>query len=135
MEVAKTKAAIENAETWLGSANSNYRDGHYSAALYSLEMAVEIALKAVLLSINVSVPKIHDVSALVIKYSNENGKLNGIKENEKFIRETFLDLLMYRNSAGYMFEYKKSEREFKELVTTYLPKAEKVIDICRKTVK
>lgn len=132
--MSNARAAIENAETWLGSANSNYRDGHYSAALYSLEMCAEIALKAVLLSINVNVPKTHDISSLVIKYSDEHQKLGAIKENEKSIRNTFMDLLTYRNSAGYMFEYRRSEAEFKELVTEYLPKTKKLLDICKRTV-
>ncbi len=133
MDVEKVKAALDNSDTWLGSAKSNFRDGQYSAALYSLEMAAEIALKSVLLSINVNVPKVHDISSLVVKYAEENKKLNIIRENEKFIKEVFLDLLTYRNSAGYMFEYRKSENEFKKLVTEYLPKTEKLIDICRKT--
>jgi HEPN domain-containing protein len=135
MEVDKVKAAMANAETWLGSANSNYRDKHFSASLYSLEMSAEIALKAVLLSVNVNVPRIHDVSAIVIKYSNENKKLAKIKENEKFVREVFSDLLMFRNSAGYMFEYRKSEKEFKELIEEYLPQVKLLLGICKASLK
>ncbi len=134
MEIERAKAAMENAETWLGSANSNYRDNHYSTALYSLEMSAEIALKAVLLSIKVNPPKVHDISLLVLKYAEENGKLEKIKENEKFIKETFMDLLLYRNSAGYMFEYLKSEKEFKEMVENYLPKVEKILIICKSVI-
>ncbi len=134
MGIEKVNAALESSDTWLGSAKSNFRDTHYSVALYSLEMAAEIALKAVLLSVNVNVPKVHDVSSLVIKYSEENKKLNVIKENEKFIRDVFLDLLTNRNSAGYMFEYRKSEEEFKKLVIEYLPKTERFIEICKKAV-
>lgn len=134
MEVSKALAALENGETWFGSANSNFRDGHYSVALYSLEMSAEIALKAVLLSVKVNAPKIHDVSVLAAKYADEDKRLAAIKDNEKFIRDTFRDLLMYRNSAGYMFEYRKSEDDFKDIVSDYMPKTRRLLDICREVI-
>ncbi len=33
MEIEKANAAIKNVESWFSSANSNYRDGNYSASL------------------------------------------------------------------------------------------------------
>ncbi len=134
MGIEKTKLALNNAEIWLGSAKSNIRDGQYSAAIYSLEMEVEISLKAALLSQGINVPKVHDISKLLVEYSNERRGLKLIKENQDFILDIYTDLLDYRNSAAYLFESEQPEIDFKDLASDYLPKAEKVLDICKKVV-
>ena len=61
MGIEIAKEAIDTAESWLETANTMAGKGIYNTALYSEEMAVEIALKAVMLAVDVEPPKIHNI--------------------------------------------------------------------------
>ena len=54
------KNAIDDANRWVISAEKNFDSGNYDIALYSMEMALEIAMKSFLIKNKIEYPKKHD---------------------------------------------------------------------------
>ena len=59
--------AIESAKRWLSSSSANAERGNYDLEVYSLEMSIEIALKALVFSTGTDVPKTHSIGDRVTK--------------------------------------------------------------------
>jgi HEPN domain-containing protein len=123
--------AIDSARRWLGSARANASAGSYDTALYSLEMSVEIALKGLLFSLCVEVPKTHSIGDFVADAIKENGHLPKRFEGEadKMV-STFNALIGLRSVSGYMFETKSTMKDLKEKYEEYENDAEKVVELC-----
>ena len=101
--MVKTPMAV--AKSWLRNANRNMGDREYELSLYSLEMAVEIAFKAVLISINIDPPKVHDIRDTIRISLNGNKKISKqFSEGLDGYLSTFGELLSLRSMAGYGFE-------------------------------
>jgi len=128
--------AIESAKRWLNSARINASAGSYDAALYSLEMSVEIALKALLLSLGIEVPKTHSIGDLVIESVRDNKRLpKELAQNVDKIVGLFNSLAALRPVSGYIFETKSSLKDLKVKYDKYADEAEAVIEMCGKAVK
>ncbi len=127
--------ALKGAERWLGASQTEAGDGNYDIALYGLEMAVEIALKAVMLSLGADVPKIHDIRDAVAKAVKGDGRVP-----EEFVASLdeitimFKRLLDLRQVSGYTFE---AEGELRKLEAEYngiAAPAKKAVSACEKAV-
>ena len=128
--------AIESARRWLNSARINASAGSYDAALYSLEMSVEIALKALLLSLGIEVPRTHSIGDLVIESVRDNKRLpKELAQNADKIVGLFNSLAALRPISGYIFETKSSLRDMKVKYDKYANEADAVIEMCGKAVK
>lgn len=127
--------AIENSRRWLSSANVNAKVGNYDLAVYSLEMSVEIALKALLFSIGIDVPKTHSVGDIVVKGVKEDGVLSRMigGEIDGFVR-TFNSLSTLRSMSGYIFETRSTLKDMKSKYEKFAAETERVVDLCGKAV-
>ncbi|MEM3191927.1 MAG: HEPN domain-containing protein [Candidatus Micrarchaeaceae archaeon] len=114
--------AVNNAKRWYKTAMDAYDDGNYDTCVYSLEMALEIGLKSMLLKFNIEYPKMHDIIP-IFKLRTQSLKFS--KELDKSLDEmlgTFQLLLKYRNETGYMFSYKTDMVTLKKVAIDSLPK-------------
>lgn len=127
--------AIESARRWLNSARINAAAGSYDAALYSLEMSVEIALKGLLFSLGRDVPKTHSIGDVVMDALRESKKLpKELAANPDKIVGLFNSLIALRPVSGYIFETKSSLRDLKGKYEKYVDEAEEIIEMCNKAV-
>lgn len=137
MGVAIAKEAIETAESWIKTAETMIEKKVYNTALYSEEMAVEIALKAVMLSTGVEPPKVHNIME-----SMESGVLaldrfpKKYKEEIKRILRVLLpELLRTRQLSGYTFNYTVNKKDLEVLAKKYLKEAEDAVAACKMVVE
>lgn len=127
---------IETAKDWLEMAELAMEAGKYAQTAYSLEMAVEIALKAVLIAVHVEVPKVHDIrkAAKMFLAGNRSLPKSFLEELDGFLA-TFETLLRLRPIVGYGFEAGAAKSDIKEQAERLLPKCAIVITECGKAVK
>ena len=128
--------AMGTARRWLSSAKLNAKVGNYDSALYSLEMAVEISMKALLLSLGMEVPKVHDICDIVSDaLKNDRRIQHQLKGRMSSSIDTFNELLGLRSVSGYVFETGTSLKELKEKYENYAGKAEEIVGIYGKAVE
>lgn len=132
----EVETAIENAKDWLKTAEVAAGAGKYPQALYSLEMAVEIAFKAVLISIHVEMPKVHDTRKTVRVFLAGNKSIpKSFSERLDDFLVTFETLLKIRSLVGYGLETSAGKNEIKDLAVHFLPKCAQIINECEKAIK
>lgn len=129
-------AAIGSAKRWLRSAELNAKAGNYDSALYSLEMANEIAFKAVLMSLGVDAPKTHNISDVFSRSVGADRKASKAFEGRMDAAvDTFRSLLELRSISGYIYETKYDVIALKGKYRSYAKPVEDVIGVCEKVVK
>ncbi len=128
--------AIESAKRWLRSAELNAKAGNYDSALYSLEMANEIAFKAVLITLGVDAPKTHNISDVFAKSVSADKKASKIFEGRMDAAiDTFRSLLELRSISGYIYETRYDVRALKGKYNSYAKPVEDIVGTCEKAVK
>ncbi len=137
MEKELALAALEDSKRWFETAVASGKNGHYNIGLYSLEMAVEIALKAVLINLNINYPKVHDIMPTFTNAVAKNkGKLPArFIESESKIMETFRELLKRRGAAGYTFSSEIKIADLEGDFKRYSPATKDVIELCEEAVR
>ncbi len=136
MERKEDLDAIADSKMWMRSAVSAGERGDYNIGIYSLEMSVEIAIKAVLIHMDEIYPKKHDIAAFFINSVEKNTKKlpkDFIKEQE-FIVTTFIGLLKMRGTAGYSFSSNMEITHLKDNFNKYLEASRKILALCEKAI-
>lgn len=123
--------AIDNARVWLDTAEITMKGKIYTTALYSMEMAVEIALKALLMEFGINVPKLHNVTnSLKAVFEERRSALpKEFRDKEAFVLDTYNDLLEIRTLVGYIFEMNASI-DVEEKAKKYIKASKEVVDLC-----
>lgn len=136
MEIEIAEEAIRTAESWIKTAETMLREKVYNTALYSEEMAVEIALKAVMLSAGIEPPKVHNIIESIeanVLSSNDFPKKH--KEELKEITRSLLpELLRNRQLSGYTFNYNIDPKDLEKLSVKYLEASKKAVETCKRIV-
>lgn len=103
----------------------------YTTALYSMEMAVEISLKALLLEFQVNVPKTHNViNTLRNLFEEKNAILpKEFSSRKDFILDAYNDLLEIRPLVGYTFEVNMSI-DPEEKAKQYIKSTKEIVNLC-----
>ncbi|MGV9197747.1 MAG: HEPN domain-containing protein [Promethearchaeia archaeon] len=68
MEISQK--ALERAERWHQGAKRAFEDKRWDDVIYSFQMSVEQAMKAVLILYGIEYPKVHDISPIYFNLSN-----------------------------------------------------------------
>jgi HEPN domain-containing protein len=128
--------AIRTAESWIKTAETMLGEKVYNTALYSEEMAVEIALKAVMLSAGTEPPKVHNIiESVEANVLNSNNVPKKYKEELKEITRSLLpELLRNRQLSGYTFNYNINQKDLEKLAVKYLEASKKAVETCKKAV-
>lgn len=137
MERKQAIEALSDADKWLRSAKINGKDKNYGIGLYCLEMATEIALKAILVDFGIEYPKTHnilvEISATISKHKEKLPV--AFVENRDFILDTLKELLELRGPASYGFSYNTKILEEEKVFSDYEKKTERVIELSKETLR
>ncbi|MBE5728460.1 HEPN domain-containing protein [Candidatus Parvarchaeota archaeon] len=136
MGVEIAEEAIKTAESWIKTAETMLVEKVYNTALYSEEMAVEIALKAVMLSAGIEPPKVHNIIESVESNVLSSDKVpKKYKEELKGITRSLLpELLRNRQLSGYTFNYNIDKKDLEKLAIKYLGESKKAVETCKNVV-
>lgn len=97
--------AIGDADEWFRSAEKLKEINAAPKILYSLEMAVELSLKGLLLYHGMDYPKTHNILPLVIRLiSSDSFHDDNIRNHKDLIFSVFHALLDLRSASGYSYE-------------------------------
>ena len=127
--------ALADAEEWLQSAEKLIEINAGPKILYSLEMGVELSLKALLLYHGIDFPKTHNILAAVVNLiSSDKFDDPNIKENGELIFSTFHALLDLRSASGYAYESSYSSEFFIEKAKEYAEPASQVLALVKRHI-
>ncbi len=126
---------LRNSEMWLRTCDASRKAGIPASALYSLEMAVEMALKAVLCKLGIEVPKSHNVTNQIREVARHDARIpKEFRDKIDKIADTFSLLVEYRAPSGYSFEYNFTEKELKGKLDDLYDDSREIIELCREAV-
>ena len=127
---------MENSRMWLTAAQLSLGKGIYTIALYSAEMATEMALKGVLQALKTDVPKAHNITAQIraILEANGNRLPKEFLDNESLILGTFRALVDLRPQVGYIHEGKIDEKRIESQAKEYVKNAGYIVRLCDKAI-
>lgn len=137
MERKEELDAINDANAWMTTAVLSGKEGNYNISLYSLEMSVEIGLKAVLIHLGIAYPKVHNILPILL-HTIDNNKEKLPKEfvdKKEFIMDNFRELLKMRGPAGYTFGENLKIVDMKQSFDFFLANSKEVIKLCNSAVK
>jgi HEPN domain-containing protein len=123
------KNAMDDAKRWLLSAEKNTSANNYDIALYSMEMALEIAIKSFLIKNKTEYPKKHDVIDYFKAAGAKNDTRKELRENLDGIIKTFSKLLDFRNDAGYNFGRLKNDSKLRDESVKLLRETKRCVEL------
>ena len=127
--------ALADAEEWLQSANKLREINAGPKILYSLEMGVELSIKALLLYHGIDFPKSHNILAAVLSLiSSDKIDDDEIRENAELIISTFHALLDLKSASGYSYESSYSHEFFIEKAEEYYGPASQVLALIKRHI-
>ena len=129
--------AIEESLSWLRSADLNKKGQNYSKCVYDLQMALEIAVKAILFAVGVDSPKKHNLNDLLEIAVNERKNLfsDQFKRALPGMVASLRRLLYLRSVSAYGFEKSISPTDFESISNEmYQPTAD-YISLCSEEVE
>ena len=127
--------ALADAEEWLQSANKLREINAGPKILYSLEMGVELSIKALLLYHGIDFPKSHNILAAVVSLLSSDIIDDEIRENAELIISTFHALLDLKSASGYSYESSYSHEFFIEKAEEYYGPASQVLALIKRHIK
>ena len=127
--------ALADAEEWLQSADKLREINAGPKILYSLEMGVELSIKALLLYNGIDFPKSHNILAAVVSLLSSDIIDDEIRENAELIISTFHALLDLKSASGYSYESSYSHEFFIEKAEEYGGPASQVLALIKRYIK
>ncbi len=137
MGIETAAEAMKIAKNWLLTAETMADKKIYNTALYSEEMAVEIALKALLLSFHVEPPKMHNIIEIVDSKIINSEKLSKEKREEikEITRYLLPELLVNKQVSGYAFNYNIDKKDLETLALKYLDLTRNAVKLCNNIIE
>jgi len=132
LEVARE--GLKRGEQWNQNAIQAYKDERWNDVVFSYEMAVEHALKAILILYGIEYPKIHNISKVYLNI-NRNNIPKWFVNNMDLHAKTLKELVKLRGSAAYGYVEGLTKDDFKEDAITFKDSVIKVIDDCINLIK
>ena len=127
--------ALKNADEWLLSAKELDKIRVPSKVLYSLEMGVEMSLKALLIYHGIDFPKSHNILPVVSSLiSSSEFDDTEIKKYSNEIFSTFHALLDIRSASGYSYESSFDNEFFLEKANRYADPAFHIFELIGKHI-
>ena len=136
MGIEISQKAIDTAESWIKTAETMAEKKIHNTCLYSEELAVEIALKAVLLALGIEPPKNHNIIETVENNIVNSHKIS--KDSREKIREIarslLPELLGNRQTSGYTFNYNIDKESLEAIALKYLEPSKNAVLLCKNIV-
>jgi HEPN domain-containing protein len=113
------------------SAEINAERNQYDIAVYSLEVAMEIAFKLFLLEFQMDAMKSHNIGHLILdKLLGSKAISTEHSEKLKGYVEEYYDLLRMRNAVGYSYESSTESKRMEVAFNRYRGIVKDTINIC-----
>lgn len=125
----KSQLAFARAKRWLQSAERALEDERWDDVVYGSQMAVEHAIKSILLEKGLRFKRVHDISPEFLLLSEHDDTPNWLKEKIEEISKILLILTNRRSSAGYGFEEEVDVEDFKDEAPDSYNDAKYVLDL------
>jgi len=126
------RAALARGKRWLMSALRALEDERWDDVVYSSQMAVENASKAVLIALGIEYPREHDVSFVFRQISGVKGIPDWFLSMLDELAENISELAELRGLAGYGYEEGVDAEYFRDYAPKAYEKAKKHYDACAK---
>ena len=120
--------AFKRASRWFQSAGRAIEDRRWDDAVYNCQMAVEHALKALLMSKGFIFKRVHDVTDVLVKLKEDSALSTYIRTNIDKMAEILIFLTDLRGLAGYGFEEGVDEHYFEKIAPEAMNKAKFVLE-------
>ncbi|MFW9903682.1 MAG: HEPN domain-containing protein [Candidatus Thorarchaeota archaeon] len=120
----KGRLAYQRAQRWLQGAVRAFDDKRWDNVIYNSQMAVEHAIKAILLNQGLIFKRVHDVSDEFLALRNHEALPKEIQTNIDKLSDTLIYLTDQRALAGYGFEEEVDLEFFREPAPKALKKAQ-----------
>lgn len=128
-----TRKGIERAKRWYQSAIRALEDERWDDAIYSYEMAIEQALKAILILYGIEYPKRHDISNILIQLKQKDIP-NFFSDKLDLYANLLTDLVNKRRIAAYGYIEGISKEKFKEDAISLKDTIKEVLNICERVL-
>lgn len=115
--------AFQRAQRWLQGGERAYEDARWDDVVYCSQMAVEQAVKAVLLREGLIFKRVHDVSDEFLSLKDKKALPEEFRKNIEEIADVLIFLTDQRALAGYGFEEEVDVSFFKKSAPDALKKA------------
>ena len=126
--------SLKRGEQWQQNAIRAYEDERWNDVVFSYEMAVEQALKAILILFGIEYPKIHNISKFYMSI-NKNNIPKWFVNNMDLHAKTLKELIKLRGIAAYGYVEGLTKDDFKEDANKFKDSVIKVIDDCKNLIK
>jgi len=124
-----TKIALKRARRWYQGAIRALEDKRWDDVIYNYEMAVEQALKAILILFGIEYPKKHDISSIFLNLKNRDIPKFFSKKIDEYAK--LLNILVNkRGPAAYGYTEGITKNDFKEDAKNLKSEVEKVLKDC-----
>ncbi|MEM2920809.1 MAG: HEPN domain-containing protein [Candidatus Bathyarchaeia archaeon] len=124
--------ALKRGIRWLKGALRALEDGRWDDVVYSSQMAVEQASKAVLIAFGIEYPREHDVSIAFKQISSIKNVPTWFLSILQSLTNNISDLAELRGMAGYGYEKGLDAEYFKEYAPKAYEMAKKHCEACAK---
>ncbi len=125
----KGTLAYSRARRWLQGAERAFEDKRWDDVIYSSQMAVEQAIKAILLDQGLIFKRVHDVSDEFLLLKKQKSLPKDFHSNVDELSDVLIYLTDQRALAGYGFEEEVGVSFFKEPAPKALEKAKWALEI------
>jgi len=125
------KKGLERAGRWLRGAEVALDEERWDDVVYSAQMAVEQASKAVLFALGVDFPRQHDVSGVLIDMMDREDLPGDFRGEIPQIAAAIRELAEQRGLAGYGFEEGITADYFEDYAPQAYEMARKVHQSCK----
>lgn len=124
------RAALARSERWLMGALRALEDERWDDVVYSSQMAVEHASKAVLIAFGIEYPREHDVSFVFKQISRVKGVPEWFLSIMDELVENISELAELRGLAGYGYEEGFDAEYFRDYAPIAYERAKKHYEAC-----
>ncbi len=131
----KSQLAFQRAQRWFQGAQRALEDERWDDVVYGAQMAVEQAIKAVMLGQGFVFKRVHDVSDEFLHLRTHSTLPRWFKDEIPEIVDIFARLTDQRALAGYGFEEEVGVEYFEPSAKPALTDAKKVLELIERLLK
>jgi len=128
-----SRRGLQRARRWYQSAIRALDDERWDDVIYSYEMAIEQALKAILILYGIEYPKKHDISNILIHLKQKDLPVF-FSDNLDFYAKLLNNLVDKRGPAAYGYIEGISKENFKEDAFILKDDIENVLEACERVL-
>ena len=129
-----SQGALKRAERWYQSAIRAFEDERWDDVMYSCQMSVEQALKAILILYGVEYPKIHDISSIYINIKTKDLP-RWFSSKMEFHASILEELNEKRGPSAYGYIEGMIKDDFKEDAFYFKDPVNEIINDCKKLIE